>query len=98
MSHQHPDDKNKEVSSLSWWQKEGVFMGSGLWPGYWLCACKDWFQSQYNNILWQDPQQGLPWVSNQWKNSLKFEKQVKQLHITNSAAAEKYLVQSGLLE
>jgi hypothetical protein len=45
----------------------------------------------------QDPQHGLPRLSNHWQNALKFEKKVKQLRVANTAAAKEYLVRSGLL-
>ncbi len=97
MSYQYSGNKNNDMSSLSWWLKEGVFMGSGLWPGYWLRSCEDWFQCRYHSIMQQDPRNGLPRLSNHWQNGLKFDKKVKQLRVANTAAAKKYLVQSGPL-
>jgi hypothetical protein len=86
----HLGNKN-QVASLSWWPKEGVFINSGLWPGYWLHSCKDWFQTQYNHIVEQHPKHGIPRISHHWQNSLKLEKRVKQLRIANTAVAAQYL-------
>jgi hypothetical protein len=73
-------------------------MNSGLWPGYWSCACEDWFQHRHRAIMLQDPRHGLPRVSNHWQNALKFEKRVKQLRLANCNAAKQYLERSGILE
>jgi len=86
----HLGNKN-QVASLSWWPKEGVFINSGLWPGYWLHSCEDWFQTQYNHIVEQHLKHGIPRISNHWQNSLKLEKRVKQLRIANIAVAAQYL-------
>ena len=90
---QHLGNKN-QVASLSWWPKEGVFINSGLWPGYWSHGCEDWFQTQYKHIVEQHPKHSTPKISNNWQNYLKMDKRVKQLRIANTAVAAQYLGRS----
>jgi hypothetical protein len=97
ISNWHPGNKN-QTASLSWWPKEGVFINSGLWPGYWSRGCEDWFQRRYRAIIQEDSKYGQPRISTHWQNSLKFDKRSKHLRIANSVAAEAYLEQSGLLQ
>ena len=88
---------NEQVACLSWWPRNNIFLGSGLWPGYWSQGCEDWFQRQYSSILQQDAKFGMPRTSAQWQNALKFEKDVRCLRIANSVAAAAYLDRSRLL-
>ena len=93
-SHWFPG-KKEQVADLSWWPKEGVFMGSSLWPGDWSHSCKDWFQWQYCSIIQQDKKHGIARTSNHWHNALKSEKRIKHLYIANTAASYIHLMQNG---
>lgn len=88
----------QQVSYLSWWPRENAFNSSGIWPGYWSRGCEDWFQRRYAAIVQENKQYGKPRLAHQWSNALKFEKRVKHLRHSNTAAAEKFLEQSTFLE
>jgi len=51
---------------------------------------KTWFQRRYAAIIREDKQRGKPRLANQWPNALKFDKRVKHLCHSNTAAAEKF--------
>jgi len=88
----------QQVSYLLWWPQENAFNSSGIWPGYWSRGCEDWFQRRYAAIVQENKQYGKPRLAHQWSNVLKFEKCVKHLRYSNTAAAEKFLEWSTFLE
>jgi len=84
-----------QTSDLSWWPKQSTFESLGLYFGYWLQSCEEWFQKRARDIVEHRAKLNS---AEQWFHVLKFNKsQTKKIIKRNHDAAVGYLQDNSSL-
>lgn len=87
----HITEQGVQTADLLWWPKQGTFLRSGLWVGYWMPWCETWFQNRLEKIARKEADLRS---SRQWDKALTFQiRKTGKIYRANTADSASYITE-----